>query len=222
MDINEPWCIGYDLQERWGISHDNLVQRLLNGDLKAYPDIISEPYSKEDIEDYVRNCQENPWMYEHGVWGFSFRVDNVLEFEKLHNSNVGHDKDENELKVAMPEEMIEQNLDDFPADVIDLINEARPEIELIYKAVKEGEGFNNLGEKYDDLRMKDALNYFEEYEGNFRIIKKEDLQNTEIFKTSMEQHARMVKGKLLQSIIKTRRLGDYPYDKLFKEYQKNK
>ena len=101
MDFKGKWCIGYNLKKRWGdISHDNLVQYLLDGDLIAYPNIVSEPYSKEAIEEYVRNCHENPWMYEHGVWGFSFRVDNILKFEKLHNITVSHDKDKNETKIA--------------------------------------------------------------------------------------------------------------------------
>jgi hypothetical protein len=46
--------------------------------------------------------------------------------------------------------------------------------------------------------MEDALNYFEEYKDKFKIIKKEDLQNKKIFKTSTEQYARTVKGNLLQ------------------------
>jgi hypothetical protein len=120
------------------------------------------------------------------------------------------------------EKKTKQNLNGFPSEVVDLMNKVRPEIELVYKAIKEGEGFNNLGEMHDNARMEDALNYFEEYEYEFEIIKREDLQNIKIFNTSTEKHTRKIKGELLKTIIRRHGLGDYAYGELFKEYQKNK
>ena len=130
-----------------------------------------------------------------------------------------HEFDQKE-KADIQNEITVQDPEYFPPDVIDLMNKARAEIELIYKAIKEGEGFKNVGEKFVEARMKDALNYFKEHKDKFEIIGEEDLQNEEMFETSTSQYARTVKGKLLQTIVKRHGLGRHPYDKLFKEYQK--
>jgi hypothetical protein len=114
------------------------------------------------------------------------------------------------------------NFEYFRPEIINLMNEVRPEIELIYKAVKEGEGFNDIGKQYDKSRMNDALCYFEECEDMFKIIKKEDLQNIEIFRTVAQKNTRKIKGELLRNIVTRRNLGLYAYSKLFNEYQKQK
>jgi hypothetical protein len=92
---NKKWYMGWDLKDRWDISEDDLLQYLLDGELIAYPDIVSEPFSKDDIIDFIRGYNETPWAYDEtsGPWSLRFRSDNVLEFEKLHDINVWHDKD---------------------------------------------------------------------------------------------------------------------------------
>ena len=144
------------------------------------------------------------------------------------NTKFKIDKDEkNILKQNIPSADIqddtpEEGLKDFPDEIIDLMNEARQEIELIYKAIKEGEGFREVSQEAGNRRMEDALYYFEEYMDLFKTISKEDLINRKIYDTSYDQYARRVKGMLLQAIIKRYNYGFYAYGKLFEKYQKQK
>jgi hypothetical protein len=114
--IKTIWYTGWDLKKRWSLSQDDLSHYLINGDLIAYQSITSEPYSKEDIKDFIQDYNEIPWAYDEtsGPWWLRFHADDVLKFEKLHNIIVHHDKDKNESEIGTPEEIIKQKPDDFP------------------------------------------------------------------------------------------------------------
>ena len=193
-----------------------LIERAFEfGELEHHPNFEFDPF------DPYQKSEDLPIDPETFIkWALKKDLDVPGELREL-SGTPGH-KNKNDSNIGVTKDQVKDKSDDLPPDVIKLIKKVRPEIELIYNTIKEGEGFKHSGKKSDELRMEDALYCFEEYEDNFKIIKKEDLQNTKIFETSFEQHARAVKGKLLQSIIKTRDLGDYSYRILFKEYQKNK
>jgi len=91
MAIKKIWYTGYELEKRWSISEVDLIHYLITEDLKAYPDVISEPYSKEDVKRLVQNYRNYPWAYEHGPWELLFSADNVLEFEKKYDLELLND-----------------------------------------------------------------------------------------------------------------------------------
>jgi len=128
----------------------------------------------------------------------SYEIDYDLYYP---NKEVAKFKKQDIPSADIQDDTAEEGLEDFPSEIIDLMNEARQEIELIYKGIKEGEGFKEISEEAVNRRMEDALNYFEEYMDSFKTISKEDLINRKIYDTSYDQYARRVKGMLLQAIM---------------------
>lgn len=115
--------------------------------------------------------------------------------------------------------------DTFPPDVIAIIHKVKPAVESIYNSIKEGVGFKELSSNANTFRMEAALDYFEDTYGNtFQngLIKKEDIQDPEIYVVHGAQNTRSVKGKLLQAIIKRHFDHKFNSAKLFIEYQNQK
>lgn len=210
--------------ERWALDKFELDQIIDNGFLSVCFDHNYDPrYHPEFL---------NPILVKSLVFAdynpdkLFFKLIDIIRFEETHSDIIeqmgknlkGLSKTKNISDAFPPKE----KKDELPKEVIDLINKARLEIESIYKAIKEGEGFNKQGESHDEARMKDALYYFEENENKFEIIRKEDLRRKDIFQIYSSQYSRKVKGGLLQTIIKRHGHGRHAANKLFKAYQKIK
>lgn len=113
MAIKKVWYTGWNLKERWSLSQDDLLQYLLDGDLVAYPNITSEPYSTEKIKLLVQDYHENPWAYDDtgGPWGLRFRADDVLVFEKKHNLKQNINSPISDIDTT-PDKKLRQNQED--------------------------------------------------------------------------------------------------------------
>ena len=104
---------------------------------------------------------------------------------------------------------------DIPEEVVSLINKIRPELESIYEAVKEGEGFSEQSRGAAQRRQKDAINFFEAYPTDFSILKEEDLNKTDVYAVTNQQTKRAIIGKLLQRVVIRNGYGSYSYQKLY-------
>jgi len=117
-----------------------------------------------------------------------------------------------------------QDPEDFSPEVIDLIKKARPEIELIYDAVKEGEGFSEYSDASDEARKEDALNYYQERSGKFKYLNESILEDMKIYHITNTQTKRYIIGCILQALLEKKGFNSYTenYQKLYEIYKKIK
>jgi len=150
-----------------------------------------------------------------------FKIDEVNNLEAT--GNVKGDEILADVEIEKAESQnSDKEVTPLPKGVVELIEEVREsgEIEKIYQAIKENEGFSELSVDANKRRKKNALDYLEEYRNGFEHLDEKVLAADNIYATSESQYPRTVKGRMLQSLIRKKGLRAFSYERLFIEYQK--
>ena len=103
--------------------------------------------------------------------------------------------------------------------LINLITKASPEIEAIYKPMKEKVGFSGVGEERELSLQKVASEEFRKNRNNYNYIKEEYLEDLNVFALNGGQAPRDFKGTILQRIVKDHCHVRIGAQKLYKIYK---
>ena len=108
---------------------------------------------------------------------------------------------------------------EIPDRVINLMQRAKPEIERLYEALKNAGLGQDSGDPED--RWRDAvLKEFKRNESEYNLVRKDLLQNVNLYRLNIGQEPRDFKGKLLQLIIENQGLGRFNFQKLHDSYKR--
>jgi hypothetical protein len=144
------------------------------------------------------------------IFDWQFKMGEVEEFEKLHNIQISKSNNHNAKKTHRVD-----------PKVADLICEAKPEIEMIYEAIKRI-GFSGRKFKLEIELQSVAINEFRKKEKKFKIIKENYLKDKGIFIVNASQPKRDFISRLLHKIVKDNGLGVVARYKLFATYKSTK
>ena len=98
----------------------------------------------------------------------------------------------------------------------DLLTKASPEIEKLYKPIKEI-GFSGRNPNADDAAWREAaLQHFHKNQKQFKLVKREYLEDKDLYAFTVGQEARDFKGSLLQKIVEGKGFGKQSAQKLAK------
>jgi hypothetical protein len=121
----------------------------------------------------------------------------------------------------------EKQLKQLSPELRPLMQEAIPEIEEIYSAIKKvgfSERRNDRQEEWDPQEewQKAAEKSFDESETQFKYVKREFLEDDRLYDLNVSQQRRDFEGALLRKIVRDRGLGDHGAQRLREIYQKVK
>jgi hypothetical protein len=108
----------------------------------------------------------------------------------------------------------------LPQEVIDLMEKASPEIEILYDAVKVDGFKSESGDPLGESQFKHkAMNQFKKKGTRFfKYVKSEYLADTTLYSFAPRQEPRDFKGKLLQKIMKEHGYGKSDYQEVYRYY----
>ncbi len=134
--------------------------------------------------------------------GYLFRTDDILKFEEQNSSN-------NKRENSNEENILQNNKlkkPQYPSEVIDLINNAKSEMEMLYTGMKSNVGDISPDDTYEDKLEDAALECFKKHE--FKVIKLEYVKELSLYYRNIKDevpdyshHKRDFIGKLCQIII---------------------
>jgi len=133
-------------------------------------------------------------------------IPKLTDDESLHKLGK---KPKGSIKLEEPCWILYQRESTSPEDskIMELINAARPEIEPLYAAVKKV-GFSGRKVKITEKQWQNAaLAYFDRHRNEFKIVKREYLEDKELYFFSGGKERRDFIGKVLQRITVDQGLG---------------
>jgi len=106
----------------------------------------------------------------------------------------------------------------IPEDIVSLIEEAQPEIELLYKAVKT-QKLSGLGSGLEKDWKDEALKKFDANPNSFKVIERPFLEDSDLYFFSHGQEKRDFAGDILKKIAEKKKLSITGAQKLYKIYK---
>jgi hypothetical protein len=184
-----------ELEQRWRMSDEELFDVIENFGLHPVDPVGIELDSKElfDLINYRKRLTPYDLLYRKS------------------------DVDQCEAKYPELKEIAHGK--EIPDEVISLMQSAKPEIERLYEALKTV----GLGQEYGEpeARWRDAvLKEFKRNESEYNLVRKDLLQNPNLYILNTGQEPRDFKGKLLQLIIENQGLGRFNFQKLHDSYKR--
>jgi hypothetical protein len=106
----------------------------------------------------------------------------------------------------------------IPEEIVSLIEEAQPEIELLYKAVKVNK-LSGHGSGLEKKWMKEALKKYDKDTDSFTVIERAYLEDSDLYFFTHGQEKRDFAGGILKRIAEKRNLSITGAQNLFKLYK---
>jgi len=106
----------------------------------------------------------------------------------------------------------------IPEEIIELVKEVHPEIELLYKAIKTHK-LSGHGSGLENSWKEEALKKFDDNPNSFKFVKRPFLEDSGLYFFAYGQERRDFTGGILKTIAEERKLSITGAQKLFKIYK---
>jgi hypothetical protein len=233
---SSTWLSDRELKKILEIDDFRVSELILNFDLLAYDidgnirhfyeedpselvfEIGSLKFRKKEVDEFIKNYPDIGNSEQGGPEPYRWRLENELKniqyLEQKRKQQFLPPSSHLNIEKRRIKEQIAAYQSSLPEDVVNLIKRAKPEIEMIWKAIKKV-GFSGYIADAEDKWQRAALKELNNNENGFNIITKDNLLDRNLYSLSPSNERRDFIQGILQKIISKK----YSKEELYKRYK---
>ena len=213
MDILPKFITGTLLMKRWDMNESEVLQVIEELGLQEYQAESPgfSPYNENEQRGFLSAVRPMDWRY--------FKRSDILKSEKKGGrGKIGVEGVENSFDLRQPTARGEDTKEIPAQEITSIMKNAKPEIERIYSSIKRV-GFSARKHISDEEWRAPALRSFDEHENAFEYVKREYLEDINVYALSPGKEKRDFYGRILQKIISGTGVGNFSRQSLLNLYK---